>query len=110
MSVTDMNKIDAIGKSKTNDELDLLITDHLDWENEYEHLVILQDKINIYLGYIESKQFFVTHPNESVDGYVIEIVFKNGITERCFKFLETIGNQLKQYKIRIRIEVYDPDD
>lgn len=49
MSVVESNKIDAMGKSKEKKELSLLITDHLEWENEYEHLVILQDKINSYL-------------------------------------------------------------
>ena len=37
-----------------NDEnVVLTITDHLEWDIENEHLLILQDKINAYLGAIE---------------------------------------------------------
>lgn len=40
MSVTEINSIDGIAKEKSNKELVLLITDHLDWENEYKHLKV----------------------------------------------------------------------
>ena len=66
MSVVEPNKIDAMGKSKESNELSLLITDHLGWENEYDHLVILQDKINSYLSFIESKQYESTYPQNRV--------------------------------------------
>jgi len=36
MSVIEPDKIDGMGKSKESNELLLLITDHLDWENEHE--------------------------------------------------------------------------
>ena len=35
----------------------LFIFDHLDLENEGEHLTILQDKINVYIEYMQSKQY-----------------------------------------------------
>lgn len=34
-----------MGKSKEKKELSLLITDYLEWENEYENLVILQNNL-----------------------------------------------------------------
>ena len=42
MSVVDINKVDGIGISKDGNKLMLLITDHLDWTNEYEHIIHLQ--------------------------------------------------------------------
>ncbi|WP_336619240.1 DUF6572 domain-containing protein, partial [Bacillus paranthracis] len=46
MSILDKNKIDGIGKSMGENKLALMIADHLDWENELQHLTLLQDKIN----------------------------------------------------------------
>lgn len=105
MSVIETDKIDGMGKGKENIELILLITDHLDWENEQEHLMILQNKINSYLGFIESKQYVETYPNDNFENCVIEIHFKNGMSENCFKFLDAVANQVEEFNIKIRAEV-----
>lgn len=105
MSVIESNKIDAMGKSKENEELIFLITDHLNWENEHEYLLILQNKINSYLEFIESKQYLETYPQDVFEGYVIEIHFQHGVSENCFKFLEVVANQVEVLNIKIRVEV-----
>ena len=46
MSVLEKNTVDAMGVHNEGKCLALLVTDHLAWDNEYEHLKILQDKIN----------------------------------------------------------------
>ena len=104
MSVIEKDKIDGMGKSKESNELLLLITDHLDWENEHVHLIILQNKINSYLEFIESKQYVVTYPQDIFDGYVIEIHFQDGMSENCFKFLEVVANQVEELNVKIRVE------
>ena len=50
MAVDNVSLIDAIANDKENACLVLLITDHLNWDNEFEHLKILQDKINAYVA------------------------------------------------------------
>lgn len=45
MAVDNASQIDAIANDKENACLVLLITDHLNWDNEFEHLKILQDKM-----------------------------------------------------------------
>jgi len=72
-TIIDSNKIDVI--SYKDNELILVIVDHLDWSNEHEHLIILQDKINAYLGFVENKEYVDTYPNRVFDGYTIEIHF-----------------------------------
>lgn len=101
MSIIDSDKVDGMGKR--NNELILLITDHLEWENEYEHLLILQNKINSYLGFIETKQYKETYPNTDFDNYVIEIHFLNDISKNCLKLLDVIANQVEEFNIKIRI-------
>ena len=41
MAVDNASQIDAIANDKENACLVLLITDHLNWDNEFEHLKIL---------------------------------------------------------------------
>jgi len=105
MSVMDIGKIDGIAKCQENSELVLLITNHLDWEAEYEHLKILQDKINSYINFIESKQYLEVYPQSSFESYVIEIHFQHGISENCLAFLEVVANQVEEINIKIRIEL-----
>ena len=105
MSVIDVDKIDGMGKNEENKELLLLITDHLEWKNEQDHLMILQNKINSYLGFIESKQYVETYSDDVFEKYIIEIHFQNDIPENCFKFLDVVANQVEEFNIKIRAEI-----
>ncbi|HIH5065792.1 TPA: DUF6572 domain-containing protein, partial [Klebsiella oxytoca] len=54
MSVEDLKTIDCIGiPIDAPHEVNLGISDHLDWDVSFdEHLYMLQEKINTYLGFI----------------------------------------------------------
>jgi hypothetical protein len=53
MAVDDKNVIDLVSISPEG-KVVLTISDHLEWNTENDHLLILQDKINLYLGVLES--------------------------------------------------------
>ena len=106
MSVIDTNKVDAMGVSKQSGELCMLITDHLDWADEYTHLRLLQDKINAYLAYLESGEWKSRYP-ENYKNICIEINFLYDITPNCEKFLQTVQDQLGQYGVRIKAVISD---
>lgn len=57
MSVKNPWIIDAISINQNADAV-LTISDHLLWGARNEHLVILQNKINVYLGFIESGEIY----------------------------------------------------
>ena len=63
MSVENKGIID-IASIDENGNVVLTISDHLEWDTENEHLLILQDKINSYLGVIESGALYAKYPNE----------------------------------------------
>ena len=42
MSVVDDNTVDGIALTDDNEGIVLLLSDHLDWDDEYNHLLILQ--------------------------------------------------------------------
>ena len=103
MSILETDKIDAMGISKDGKGLRLMLSDHLDWENEAEHLNLLQDKINAYLSFIESNQYAQTYPDESFEYYIINVRFKYEASENCLKFVQVINKQLREYNIQVVI-------
>ncbi|HEY2914426.1 MAG TPA: DUF6572 domain-containing protein [Candidatus Angelobacter sp.] len=76
MSVDQPKVIDFIGIDKTSGEVTLTITDHLDWNNSPEHQVILQDKINSYLAFIESGEILKSYPDAKGRPVAIKVMFK----------------------------------
>ncbi len=91
--------------NKDDRRLILLITDHLDWAEEYEHLLQLQNKINAYIDFLESEQYKDTYPEIQFATYCIEIHFRYEITLNCIKFLDTINKQLSINNILIEVIV-----
>lgn len=105
MSVTEVNKIDGMGKGKDGNQLLFLIADHLDWSDEQTHLLQLQEKINAYLMFIESKQFQTTYPDDDFDSYIIEFHFKHEPTSNCMKFLDVVARQVAEIHVEIKVEI-----
>lgn len=110
MAVDNANVIDGMAIDKEKNAICLLLTDHLPWNgdgsmNEHDHLVLLQDKINAYISYLETKQYETIYPETSFDMAVIEICFKYEITQNCEKFLNAVQNQIGQYGILIKAHI-----
>ncbi|MGA3599127.1 DUF6572 domain-containing protein [Lysinibacillus agricola] len=104
MSILEKNKIDGIGKSKTENKIALMIADHLEWEDEFQHLTLLQDKINAYVSFIESGQVYSVYPDaKSIDEFIIDLRFKYKPTENCYKLLEFFRNSTQDLKIEYKI-------
>lgn len=106
MAIDNVNVIDGIGIDREGKILRLLMTDHFPWSNEaslseYDHLMLLQEKINGYIAYLESKQYEKQYPGKIFQLAVIEIHFKYDITDNCEKFLNTVQNQVGGYGIKI---------
>ncbi|MCM1098106.1 MAG: branched-chain amino acid ABC transporter substrate-binding protein, partial [Ruminococcus flavefaciens] len=99
MAIDNTNVIDGMGVDKNRKALCLLLTDHFAWNgnnslSEYDHLILLQEKINAYIRYLEAKQYEEQYPKEKIVMAIIEIHFKYNITENCEKFLNTVQNQI----------------
>lgn len=97
MSVEQIDKIDVISTAP-NGKVELTIADHLKWNNEKSHLLILQDKLNTYIDFIESGQILENYPNALNKEIIISVVMKYAPTENsliflndCEKFMEKEG-------------------
>ena len=106
MIVLDSNVVDDMATFVDDDgekKLALLIKDKMNWDDESKHIELLQEKINAYLGFIESKQFQETYEGEEFSDFTIELHFKFGVTDKCMKFLQCAAEQIKKEKIFISI-------
>lgn len=101
MAVDETNKVDGLAVDEERNALVLLLSDHLNWEDEYHHLKILQDKINAYIAFVEERQFEVIYPEHDFEMAVIEVHFQYEITENCGKFLQAVQDQIGQMGIKI---------
>lgn len=111
MSIDNVNVVDGLAADQRNGVLYLLLTDHLEWvqsENalsERDHLLLLQEKINAYISFIEEEQFKSKYPNLELQLAIIEIHFQYDITENCERFLQAVQSQVKKYRIKIETHI-----
>jgi len=94
MSVMDEGIIDFAGLEKDEKKLILSVCDHLAWGDEADdvHLLMLQNKINDYLRYIEGGEVNERFKPEDYDKVIIRIIAKYPFSSWCVEFL----NKAKQ--------------
>jgi hypothetical protein len=103
MSVDQADKIDFVTIDKASGDLWLIVSDHLPWnENEGEHLVLLQNKLNAYLRFIESGEVFEKVPAAKGRSIVINVVGKFPLSQKAETFfgmarafIEGVGYRLQ---------------
>ena len=104
MSVEQIDKVDFIG-TLPNGNVQLTISDHLTWDETNEHLIILQDKINSYLDFIESEQLYEVYPNSKNKEIIISVIFKNKPNEIAEDFLQSCKETIESLNIDFNWEV-----
>ena len=95
MSILEKDKVDGLATNNNGKTLMILLSDHLDWQDEEKHLLSLQDKINAYIVFIENKQYKSIYPDNTFENIIIEIHFKHKITNNCKKFINVVNEQIK---------------
>ena len=87
MTVSNTRVIDLLGVDKTTGNCTLTITDHLEWSDQ-EHLLVLQEKINTYLVFIESGEILEQYPEAKKNPIRINVVMLHEPTEEATNFLK----------------------
>ena len=72
----------------------LTISDHLEWNRD--HLLMLQDKINAYLDFIESGQLYEAYPNAKGHSLVIDLVIQYRPSPDGEAFLAKVAAVIEQ--------------
>lgn len=93
MSIDDVKIIDVIGIK--DEQVLLTIVDDWEWNGEDLHLIKLQDKINAYLGTIETGELVEIYPDAKDKKICINVMYKFTPDKTGNIFL----NQVKQIKV-----------
>lgn len=88
MSIEQRRVIDFVGISKEDGRVILTISDHLPWLPDNQHLLILQNKINDYLAFLESGEIYDSYPQAHGREIEIQIVCKYHPVGDGVRFLE----------------------
>ena len=100
----DVTSIDAMGVS--DDHLELLLIDENKWIEslEEEHLLKLQEKLNNYIYFLESKQY-VQRYGDSFDKKVIHITFQYSPSDNGLAFLAAVQKVLQPTDMSLKVEL-----
>lgn len=104
MSIFETNQIDTMGVKDGN--LELVIIDTCDWEYEAEHFELLQDKLNNYLLYLDTKQYEPKY-GDQFEKIIISIHFMYDLVENAVTFLNTVSQQLADAGYTLHIHLSD---
>ena len=74
MSLDNTEVVDAIGTDKSTNTVVLTIIDSWDWKSELGHLEALQEKLNAYFCFVESRQIYESYPDASDRKLRIDVV------------------------------------
>ncbi len=108
MTVSDTQVIDFLGVSKNTGACTLTITDHLQWTDQ-EHLLLLQEKINSYLAFIESGEILEQYPEANKNPITINIVMLHEPSEEAMNFLRQASIVVSGAGFHFTWEVFKDD-
>ena len=86
MNIENTDTIDGLAFKQETSSLILLLADGMDWIDMNRHLQLLQDKLNTYIWYIESRQYEEKYPNVERIEVRVSFLFKE--PEICHKLLD----------------------
>lgn len=108
MSVNDYYQIDGMAINH-NDEKDLilLINDPMSWKssNDISHLQTLQNKINAYVGFINSSQYKHNYPGHDFTKFTIDIHMNSHPSDIGIKFLDMVNKDLSKDNIQVIVAI-----
>ena len=98
------SELDSIGV--VDSHLELLLVDPVGWQEETEavHLEILQEKLNNYIYFLESKQY-VERYGDNFDKKVIHITFQYSPSDNGLAFLATVQKTLQNSDMSLKVEL-----
>ncbi|MEO6232765.1 MAG: DUF6572 domain-containing protein [Ferruginibacter sp.] len=75
MSIDQIDKIDIISTTPEGKVM-LTISDHHLWDDAENHMLLLQNKLNLYLQFVENGQIFEEYPGAKNKQIVISVRMK----------------------------------
>lgn len=104
MTVEELNSVDFVGVGE--DQVILLISDHLSWDKDIEdHLYLLQEKINSYLRFYESGELLANFANAEGKNVIIEVHTKYKPSKKAKEFFSAVKSVLHEADVGLFVNV-----
>jgi hypothetical protein len=104
MSLERVKEVDAIGVDKKSGAVALTILDSWDWSEESRHASSLSDKINSYLGFIESGELLDAYPEAKGRDVEILVISKFPLNKAGKALLDHAITISAEYGVKLRSE------
>jgi hypothetical protein len=108
MSVENTQVIDFIGFEEATGKVVLTIADHLPWDDR-DHLLLLQEKLNSYLAFIESGEIYESYPRAMGRQLVIDLVVQHWPSVEGLRHLELAKKQVEGVGNELRYRTLEAD-
>ena len=105
MSIEQRSVVDAVGISNHDGHAILTIADHLPWLSDNEHLLILQDKINDYLAFLESGEIYDAYPQAHGREIEIQVICKYPPAGDGVRFLELARETVRKAGFHFSVHI-----
>ena len=86
LNIENTDTIDGMAYEQDTSSLILLLADGMDWSDMNRHLLLLQDKLNTYIWYIDSGQYEEKYPNVKSIEMRVSFLFEE--PKLCHRLLE----------------------
>ena len=102
MSIAQTDRIDILLQDDAGHGV-LVIADHLDWAefDEGDHLLLLQEKINTYLAFVDSGQLAKARPDWKNLSIVIQVDAMYAPNKTALEFYRTAGKAVAEAGIAL---------
>ena len=108
MSVDITDAIDMISESKRTGAVQLIISDHLPWEDPESHITVLQRKIDRYMILIQSGEILTMSPFSNSKPKVIQVYFMvDPPSGTPIKYLKEVRRQLGKAGVGFEWGLFD---
>lgn len=104
MAIDNTEVIDAVAYE--GEKLMLQLYDHWEFNDEIEkdHMLLLQDKLNSYIWYVDSEQYKETYPDANLSVFEIQIKFMYQPSDFCISYLQHVNEKLHAAHINVVYE------
>ena len=98
--------VDFVAFSDKSRQLIMAITDYLPWDkDEFEHLHLLQGKLNYYLGVLESGEFYEQFPKSGAYKIIIEVNGLYPLSKNAHEFYEKAKTSIEGFGFELKFRL-----
>lgn len=107
MTIEQPKVIDFISINASTGEVVLSISDHLAWDGVGDHLLLLQEKINNYLAFVESGEILQSYPKAKGRPVLIDVVCEHPLNDDAIEFFGKATSIVRDAGFRLTYRIME---